>query len=91
MMKTMIPAIAISFTNFVICACSGDVSSLILRIDSPILPMRVAVPICSTIKMASPETVLVPLKTLLSVDELSLNIEKLSPVSEDSFTEKSLL
>ena len=83
--------VAMDFTNCSICFCSGDFTSLMLVSDCPILPSFVSFPIFSTLKTASPETVNVPLYTLLSSDELSLKTEKLSPVMEDSFTEKSLL
>ncbi len=87
----MKPTMAMDFTNCSICFCSGDFTSLMLVSDCPILPSFVSFPIFSTLKTASPETVNVPLYTLLSSDELSLKTEKLSPVMEDSFTEKSLL
>ncbi len=59
--KMSIPTMAIAFTNFWICTCNGEISSLIFFIDSPIFPTRVSLPISVTSNTARPETVTVPL------------------------------
>ncbi|MNY38649.1 hypothetical protein D3C86_1732870 [compost metagenome] len=88
--NTIMPPMAIFFTKFLICNCKGVASGLISASDLPIFPNCVLLPTAVTLKIAKPDTTVLPWKSsLLSVSLFFCN-ENDSPVKIDSLTEKSL-